>query len=465
MPQIDRTSAAREITAVAFAPEEQRRVDQYLKRSPASLANALNPGDRGSDIEGDVDFARNEIMSLILAFVAASARQIVDKNDVDLLNEMELGTTEAAAELPLDDYGNPMPSHVPTRNIAKATVFRSTFPKIIAGMSGMLWINGLTRPGDLILERIRPEPDINSLAGNQKPGFDDSIGFVTRLQRAISFYLGRSFSTGLATANKRRKAKQFAALKLGEFRHMLGSLLREKMLLISERDRQRNYENISEELLLGYTLRSVFAQESRESHKARDGWKFYRDNRPGSALPWEDRLVPPYEWNCLCFTESIWDQKGHVTWEVIPSLKGTHTLRAADVGSLMRIRGKWRRVEQRDVGTTLSKSAPMLLARDVKRYRDWFDQQSTLAKTKLIGERHMFALQSTGVFNPGYAHFVDIDGRFVGPVILGMESVAERAARLDRVNELIDSVPKFKNRKLPADQERDFRQEIRSRVN
>ena len=219
-------------------------------------------------------------------------------------------------------------------------------------------------------------------------------------------------------------------------------IMRQRTLEEMERDRQIDLDKIPRQLLLGYELRSAFSEDTRPSHAARDGVKFYRDNRAGSYLPWSQRIVPPYAYNCLCTTRLIYDNPEHpfVPWEATPRLRGAKVIESHDVGARTfdPKSQNWRRITSDEVGTTIgNQDGVRLAARDVKSYAEWFDVQSPSTKASLVGARRMAAVQSTGVTKPRYQDLTDTDGRFLSARAILREPRRARRRRRRAVSRAI----------------------------
>lgn len=151
----------------------------------------------------------------------------------------------------------------------------------------------------------------------------------------------------------------------------------------------------------GYTLHSRFYPTTAPDHAARDGWKFYRDDRPGGNLPWQQRLIPPYRKNCLCFTVPILED---------PDGEEYH----AEFG--VRISGG-KEISIRDVGT----------------WQTWFDNQLPSTQQRLVGQRRWMAAASRGLGKPKWGQFVRPDGRHLSVRNILNESDDALRVRLEKV--------------------------------
>lgn len=149
--------------------------------------------------------------------------------------------------------------------------------------------------------------------------------------------------------------------------------------------------------VVGYRLNSRFLATTAPDHAARDGWTFYKDDRPESNLPWANRLIPPYRKNCVCFTTPlIEDPEGN---PMEPAF-----------------------------GIRYSRKKPITI-RDVGTFRDWFNQQGPTVQQTIMGERRWFAAASRGVGKLRYEDFLRPDGRIMPTRKLLSESLQERELR------------------------------------
>lgn len=168
-------------------------------------------------------------------------------------------------------------------------------------------------------------------------------------------------------------------------------------------------EAFSDDVYLGYTLRSRFLATTAPDHAARDGLRFYRDGRSGSAAPWAQRIIPPYGHpNCVCFT--------------IPILEDS-------LGDEF----------DAEFGIRVSRGETISI-RDVGTWEQWFARQRPGIQKTVVGERHWFAVQSSGFGGrPTWADFHHPDGRPVSVSDLVSETPLEREARRRRTQIVIDA--------------------------
>lgn len=163
---------------------------------------------------------------------------------------------------------------------------------------------------------------------------------------------------------------------------------------------------LPDDIYAGYTLHSRFAERTAPDHAARDGYRYFKDNRAGSAAAWSARIIPPYRKNCLCFTIPILETPEGETYD-------------AEFG--IRVSGT-QVISIRDVGT----------------WQTWFDSQPPWVAKKLIGERRWFAAASTGNGRPTWADFVTPKGKIMPVRRLLDESQIERFRRKERVKIIIE---------------------------
>jgi len=157
--------------------------------------------------------------------------------------------------------------------------------------------------------------------------------------------------------------------------------------------------------LAGYVLRSAFANNTAPSHAARDGARFYRDNREGSYSEWAARLIPPYERSsCLCFTvdilDDVTDPEFTAEWSATPLVRGVEP-------------------------------------RDVKTYAEWFSVQRPGVKKTIVGDKRWTA-SLTRSETPVYSDFVRPNGQWMNHRSILNESAIERLTRKQIVEEVVE---------------------------
>lgn len=150
-------------------------------------------------------------------------------------------------------------------------------------------------------------------------------------------------------------------------------------------------------VVAGYRLNSRFLPTTAPDHAARDGVKFYKDNRPGSYSNWSERLIPPYRVNCVCFTTPLLEDE--LRNELEPAF-----------------------------GIQFSRQKPITI-RDVGTFSSWFDQQRPGIQRHVMGDRRWFAAASAGIGRVGYADFVKPNGHLMQPRELLAESIQQRNLR------------------------------------
>ena len=157
--------------------------------------------------------------------------------------------------------------------------------------------------------------------------------------------------------------------------------------------------------LAGYVLRSVFANNTAPSHAARDGARFYRDDREGSYGSWAARLIPPYERSsCLCFTtdilDDVTDPEFTAEWSATPLVHGVEP-------------------------------------RDVKTYAEWFSVQRPGIKNTIVGDKRWTA-SLTRNQTPVYSDFVRPNGQWMNHRSILNESAVDRLTRKQLVDEVVE---------------------------
>jgi len=148
---------------------------------------------------------------------------------------------------------------------------------------------------------------------------------------------------------------------------------------------------------VGYTLRSQNLPTTDAEHAAADGFKFFRDNREGSSLPWAERIVPPYRRNCACYMVPILEEPQDPAFTVQYRLP-------------------------------IGKGFPILI-RDPLYFSEWFDRQTAATQKKLVGEKRWFAASSKGIGGIIFADFAARSGGIISPRRLMDESLRERNRR------------------------------------
>lgn len=174
---------------------------------------------------------------------------------------------------------------------------------------------------------------------------------------------------------------------------------------------QRELETIvPKHVLVGTQIHSRFIPTTRPTHAANDGKRWYRDERPGSAGPWESRLIAPYEINCVCFNTSIWED------EFSDEVRAEFGIKRIII----------------DRGGT---RVPVdITIRDVGQWNSWFAQQLPPIQQRIVGDRRWFAwaANNTAGGQPTWYDFTDVDGRELTARELLDESPLARQTRVSR---------------------------------
>ncbi|MGB5286939.1 MAG: hypothetical protein WBN42_00475 [Ignavibacteriaceae bacterium] len=454
-----------------------------------------DPKPTAGTIAGILSDARERLVQLTEASVERLASVVVEMNDEGTQEDLDLDRAFAGTGVVLDSFGHPLP----LARLPKDIKWSQATPEyVFLKMSTLVVLNGelLQAKRTPLIKAFRGEVDHTIYSRDTKfrgVRSDDRLkrqkqdGYRTRARRLVRYALSDTFAA--AVANQFRKGKSPAAIRnfinnrLGINRSEVGKtdprseggmirllelIMREKSLQILEEDRQRDYENIDKSLLEGYELRSVFAETTRPSHAARDRWKFYRDNREGSSLPWSQRLIPPYAPNCLCFTRQIWGTpEPYVAWAATPRFRGAHVVKPQDVGGWTYEKGSFRQLTKSDIGRRLGKEdSPSLLVRDIGTYQTWFDKQSANVKALIVGDRRVAALQTNGIGNPTYKDFVRPDGSFLSANVLAREGRSVRRNRKRKVARAMNRQLRLQRealtagRKLSTEQEEQYRRRL-----
>jgi hypothetical protein len=152
----------------------------------------------------------------------------------------------------------------------------------------------------------------------------------------------------------------------------------------------------------GYTLYSRFMETTAADHAARDGWKFFKDDRPGSNKPWAERIIPPYRKNCVCFT--------------IPLIE----LASGEI-------------QEEPFGIRLSRGEQITI-RDVGQFSEWYGQQRPGIKRKVVGEE-LWDDMSEGIpdlKDQPYEFWLMPNGELADPELLAAETNRERQRRINQ---------------------------------
>lgn len=167
-------------------------------------------------------------------------------------------------------------------------------------------------------------------------------------------------------------------------------------------DRDDDLKEVIGDAYLGYVLHSRFLPTTAPDHAARDGWKFYRDNRSGSALPWSQRIIPPYRKNCVCFTIPIFERP---TGEEYTEEFG------------VRLSGG-EEIQLRDVGT----------------WSAWFNSQRATVQQTIVGRERWFANAARGSTRQRWSEYHRTDGTMLSASQLLSENGNTRRARIRQVD-------------------------------
>lgn len=251
---------------------------------------------------------------------------------------------------------------------------------------------------------------------------------------------------------------------------LLGQLRNEvkhEALRIAGEHAEERRKQLDDDILVGYILYSRFLASSAPDHTARDGWRFYRDNRRSDNLPkiskirpWAQRRIPPYRKNCVCFTQDIFEDalgdEFYAEFSVAnPTLSGARRIRQSDVGAQIFdiLDGRLRAVTQDDVGTVIAGRADSgpagwrhIEPRDVGSWSTWFNEQLPYVKRKIVGEKRYDAVTGRGVERPRYSHFIDIDQSWLSTKVLREQGRARFNLRTQSVDSQIKTLERLYRR-------------------
>lgn len=389
---------------------ELTRLMQSAEARVASILATATPDDYwriGEQIDAILSDLENALHWYFETKVYEQASKSLQDSQDDLLLAMTPAMLRATTGLPIDDTGaiKPKPGPVPDA-INDSTL---SLPEILLRISPLLIIAGdtLMRSKVNLREVIFGGQDVASSTIKQsaetvRPDVSD------HWRRKIQYLLTKLKESGREARNAVARAESPQKL-IPDFRRSVEST-RENLLMELQHEgmrtngdmQQRAITSIGTDTVQGYTLHSRFAATTAPDHAARDGWKFYKDDRPGGALPWAQRLIPPYRKNCLCFTiPIIQDPDG-------PEYHAEFGLRISG-GKIISIR---------DVGT----------------WQEWFDRQPAHVQKKLMGERRWFAAASKGLGQPRWSQFVRPDGKHLSVRSILNESQEELVRRMEKVN-------------------------------
>lgn len=380
----------------------ERRVIEILATS--SAADYTQAADDIDRILSDLAKAIEWYFETKVYEQAAKAQS--DAQD-DLLVILTPAMLRAATGLPFDETGalKPKPGIVP-EIINDSSL---SLQEILLRISPLLMI-----PGDQLASVKTPIKDI--LFGSPQQRESDIFTASETVRRAVSDHwrrkvnywsetilrIGRDAVNGVARAEPPRLLIDTVKREIAKVEEHLLLELQHEGLRTNGDAVNKSTSLLPLDVSPGYTLHSKFAANTAPDHAARDGWKFYKDDRPGSALPWSERIIPPYRKNCLCFTV-----------EILQEPDGPEYHAEFDV----RVSGG-KPITIRDVGT----------------WQTWFDQQPAHVQKKLMGERKWFGVASKGLGHPKWSSFVEPNGKHIATRRLLSETTEETLRRMEKVD-------------------------------
>lgn len=460
----------------ALGPSLMNEVLDALNAATLSvrdLISSVDPEDVDKKrLSAVVSDALRQIEPSVRSSLFEMARKIVASNRENIGSQMTVAQIRAASLLPIDFWGRVRPQ--PGRDPGVIGNEETPIEDVLSRASPLLHISGdrsIEGSDGTAIDHVMGEPDIESLVenihrnnrknyGSWQQVFQEKLIQVDKMAARIV----KDLKEGKSIAEILRGVKAVFGLRGGEVRdkgtrrgsppqpitgggglaRRIQNILRHESTRMLGQERDRSFDVITADILVGYILHSVFDDNTDPVHASNDGIRFYRDNRKGSDRPWKDRLIPPYRVNCLCFTQEIWeDPEGDeffATWEAWPKFRGKRLIRQDDVGGQIwdPRHGGFRTITTPDVGTFIGRTdAPALEPRDVAVYEKWFDKQRPGIKRKIVGDRRMFAALSRS-HNANYADFVRTDGSFLSVRGILEESDRSRRVRSDVVRQLID---------------------------
>ena len=267
---------------------------------------------------------------------------------------------------------------------------------VLAATSGMLATN-LGRyqrdPRRWLIDRPLPAPDYT---------------FAEAIKRMQATYAPMRLIAGLETTDPHwvRKLRTRLGLPTGAprrdragepERRTVGSeglaraaqtLLRHEVLTAVGQDRDMLRLDFPQ-VYAGFQLFHIESDQSRESHAANHKNRYYVDDRPGAAAKWKNRLVPPYEPNCICYTVELWRDDVPLPVEAQFQVFFRNTA---------------------------------IIARDGQQWAEWFDSQSPKIKQLLVGAERYEAVRGRKRTAVRYEDFIDGRGWFLQPKTLEKRS-------------------------------------------
>jgi len=360
--------------------------------------------------------------------------------------------------LPIDTYGNVKPRPGPDPGIIRND---PSFEDFIARAAPLLHINGdakMERRSPTITEIMGDPKEVDVLVSSFNKSISDRwdrkvIRILDSVSRTLARQLVEVLNRDGTFREIRKKIRDFIdSRRFKSLRRLLDIEARHEVLRQRRAEQDDLEKRLPPDVYAGFILHSVHQREPHPSapdHVARDGWRFYRDDRPEADAPWKDRLIPPYRKNCLCFTIDIFeDPQGEeyfAEFEAVPQFRGARRIRPQDVGGSIWVPGEgFQKITADQVGTTIGQpNAPALTPRDVGSWRDWFNDQRPGIQELAVGTERFVA---NGLAVNGRRHryedYVGGDGAYLSPSELVFEKKPARDLRRELVRQVIDRLGK-----------------------
>lgn len=376
----------------------------YLILATASPKNYQETGDQIDRILSGLEESLAKFMEAKLYEQASKSLQ--DSED-DTLLVMTPPQLRAITWLPIDNTGaikpkpGPIPEKIKDDSLSLTEILLIASPLLV--LAGDKLMSSKRSLREVIFGGAeRATEIINTTVETNRPDVSDHWRRKMRYLLDKMKQAGNEAKNDIARATPPQRLIEDMRMKFERTRENLLTEIQHEGMRTSGEIQQITGNKLPVDVSAGYTLHSRFAPTTEPAHAARDGWKFYKDNRPGSNLPWEQRLIPPYRKNCLCFTIPILQDPGGPEYH-------------AEFG--VRLSGG-KEIGIRDVGT----------------WQTWFDAQSPGVQQKIIGKRRWMAAASKGLGHPKWENFVTPDGKHLSVRKLLAETPDEIARRIEKVN-------------------------------
>ena len=343
------------------------------------------------------------VISLFSADLLSSYRGFRGSAIRDIFRQLSNGQVSNAIGLPVDSTGNIKPRPATPGGALDESASIGTILRTISGLlvlKGDTTQNELTPPALLLEQQAQARFPENVSVNASDPGV--SRQWIDKLRQLGSF-MQTEVSLDRTIDDITQRWRQGVQVPLQRFASRVRSELRHEYLRLRGQAEDEAIQMIDG--AIGYMLHSRFLETTAPDHAARDGQRFYKDNRAGSAAPWQNRIIPPYRKNCVCFT--------------VPIIESGDEVFDAQFGIR---RSGYEDITIRDVGT----------------FDTWFSSQSGNIQRELVGDQAWFAAASSGLGQVRYSDFFRPDGTELSVQELLNESVAQRQARREATQRVFD---------------------------